>query len=64
MISKIQIVENPSTNKLQGEKMIQRWNITYFQKLKDINYLMNQLDIDTNQKNVKKKKRLWMIGEI
>lgn len=42
--------------------MIQRWNITYFQKLKDINYLMNQLDIDTNQKNVKK--RLWMIGEI
>lgn len=56
MISKIQIVENPSTNKLQGEKMIWRWNVTYFRKLKDDNYLMNQLDFDTNQKNVKKNK--------
>lgn len=34
-----------------------------FQKLKDINYLMNQLDFDTNLKNVKKK-RLQMIREI
>jgi len=34
MISKIQIVENPSINKLQGEKMIMEMECNMFSKVK------------------------------